>query len=544
MERVAELVRERSGLVFPEARVPEVEATVRRAMNRRGIGAPQHLAELLARDASERDALVAELTIGETYFQRDASQFDLLRTLILPELLALADDGRPIRAWSAGCASGEEPYSIAMVLDELGALDRADIVGTDIARPRLADAQRAVYSRWSLRTVPDDLRERYFRGRGRYYELAPRIRERVDFRYLNLAEDKFPSLSAGIWGMDLILCRNVLIYFDRETIERVARRLIETLSEDGFLVMGASDPPIGEMVECDVIVTHAGLIYRRLSAAAAPGAAWRQWTGLHQEPVALQPVRREEPAPPLDAAAGPWPELERAAGEELPDASGAASGMDAAGADAPGMDAYGAPGVPAPGVDAPQVDTADAPAPGLEQAEDGVAATTQQILDAYARRDFDSVRMLAAAAAGSGTLGAAGWLSWLRALANQGCIEEAADVAERAVSDCGPSAELLYLQAVLQLQTGHAAAAAALARQALYLNRQLAVAHLTLAEAQRRLGNIDGARRSLRSAASLLGALPADAPVPGSDGERAGRLAQLARTKLELLVGDPAVRQA
>jgi chemotaxis protein methyltransferase CheR len=539
MERVADLVRERSGLVFPEARVTEVEATVRRAMNRRGIAVPQHLAELLGRDAAERDALVAELTIGETYFQRDASQFELLRRRILPELLSVTGDARPIRAWSAGCASGEEPYSIAMVLDELGALDRADIVGTDIARPRLADAQRAVYSRWSLRTVPDDLRDRYFRERGRYYELAPRIREKVDFRYLNLAEDRFPSLSAGIWGMDLILCRNVLIYFDRETVRRVARRLIETLSEDGFLVMGASDPPIGEMVECDVVVTDAGLIYRRLSAAAAPGAAWRQWAEPRHDPAVLQPEQREEPAPPLDAAAGPWPALESAAGADTAAAADpdvAAGGASGAGAPAAGLPADAAP---AAGVEAD-----GGTEPGREPAGDAVAATTQRILDAYARRDFDAVRSLAVAAAGAGTLGAGGWLSWLRALANQGCIEEAAAVAERAVSDCGPSAELLYLQAVLQLQSGHAAAAAALARRALYLNRQLAVAHLTLAEAQRRLGNIDAARRSLRSAASLLAALPADAPVAGSDGERAGRLAQLARTKLELLVADPTVRQS
>src|SRR5690606_655500 len=94
-----------------------------------------------------------------------------------------------------------------------------------------------------------------------------RIRQHVDFRYLNLAEDSFPSLATGIWGMDVILCRNVLIYFDADTVERVARRLLASLSEDGWLLLGGSDPPISEIMECDVVVTDAGLVYRRKHAA-------------------------------------------------------------------------------------------------------------------------------------------------------------------------------------------------------------------------------------------------------------------------------------
>jgi chemotaxis protein methyltransferase CheR len=169
-----------------------------------------------------REAIVAEMTIGETYFQRDPAQFDLLRRQLLPQLLADRDADRPVRVWSAGCASGEEPYTVAMLFDELSALDRAQIVGTDIARQRLEDAQRGVYSQWSLRGAADDFRAKYFRERGRFFELVPAIREQVDFRYLNLAEDRFPSLSVGIWGMDVILCRNVLIYFDRESVWRGA----------------------------------------------------------------------------------------------------------------------------------------------------------------------------------------------------------------------------------------------------------------------------------------------------------------------------------
>jgi chemotaxis protein methyltransferase CheR len=537
MARVAELVRERTGLVFPGARVGEVESTVRRVMGRHSITGIDRLLTVLEDDAEVRDGLVAELTIGETYFSRDTAQFELLRRRILPELLATAGAQRPLRFWSAGCASGEEPYSMAMILDELGALRSAEIVGTDISRPRLDQAQRGVYARWSLRGVPDDVRDRYFAPRGRYYELDERIRRTVDFRYLNLAEDRFPSLSVGIWGMDLIFCRNVLIYFDRATVQRVARRLIDSLSQDGWLVLGASDPSLRELVDCDVIVTDAGLVYKRPGAARDMDLRRRGGAEAGTHPSAWLPES------PLDAAAGPWPDLDSAAAEAqlpLPDFSppdgvaGAWPDLDSAAAEAsagPDPDSAGA-----------EAGVVAGAAPGA--GADPVAAVTQQILDAYALRDFDTVRRLSEAASRQGAIGQEAWLPWLRALANQGCHEAAAEVANRAMAALGATAELLYLRAVLLLQSGDAAAAAELARRSLYMDRDLVVAHLTLAEAQRRLGNEDAARRSLRNAAALLQALPEHGLVPGSDGERAGRLAELVRVKLRLLSAEGLRRQA
>src|SRR5690606_16802025 len=97
---------------------------------------------------------------------------------------------------------------------------------------------------------------------GNRYVLRPKFREAVDFRYLNLAEDIYPSLTTGIWGFDVILCRNVLIYFDRLTIARVAQRLIDSLAEDGWLLLGASDPAPSEESECDVVLTPSGRAYR------------------------------------------------------------------------------------------------------------------------------------------------------------------------------------------------------------------------------------------------------------------------------------------
>jgi chemotaxis protein methyltransferase CheR len=497
LARIAGIVRERTGLVFPAARMVDVEAVVRRAMTRRRVEDIDTLADLLEHDARVRDSVVAELTIGETYFNRDGAQFELLRTKLIPHLLGVRAD-RPVRVWSAGCASGEEPYSIAMLLSELDAEGRAEIVGTDISRQRLQDAQRAIYSKWSLRGMPAWLQQRYFMPRGRYHELRMHIRAQVDFRYLNLAEDHFPSLSAGIWGMDVILCRNVLIYFDRPTVEAVARRLIASLSEDGYLVLGASDPSIGDMVECDVVSTDAGLIYRR--AGAGPGAAGAAGGARTASPAAgAQAHAAAEPMLP------PFTDVPARAG--IPAAERAA---------APAQ---------------PVADTSATPAPAHgepSELDDRIAA-------AYELRDFTAVRAAAERAADAGHLDASGWAFWLRALANQGCLDEAAQVAARGVESGSGSAELLYLTAVLHLQAGRALDAAAAARRALYIDRGLVVAHLTMAEAQRRLGNVDGARRALRNAATLLAGIPEEGVVPASDGETAGRLARLVKVKLRLI---------
>ncbi|CAN5684353.1 hypothetical protein BH23GEM10_BH23GEM10_02840 [soil metagenome] len=502
--QVADLVRERTGLVFPDARVSDVEETIRRIMTRRGITDLRGLTSLLRDDEAAREAFVADLTIGESYFQRDPVQFTLLREQVLPQLLESRPADRPVRVWSAGCSAGEEPYTVAMLFDELGMLDRCDIVGTDIARPRLAQAQSGVYSNWSLRNTGPELRDRYFTARGRFFELTPRIRARVDFSYLNLAEDQYPSLSTGIWGMDLILCRNVLIYFDKSTVEHVAQRLIASLGEDGWLLLGASDPAISDMVDCDVVLTDAGLAYRRPGAAGSGDVrgpqphrsrdkAWWNYGDVH---VATDTLPAGDDAAAWSAAWQP-----------------AAEPADAYAADpAAELEPQTAPEVPVP------ADTADA-----------------EIVSAYDARDFDVVSELAAASADGGTIGLSGWTAWVRALANQGCLDQAGEVVARALDAHGVAAELMYLHAVLLLQAGRAGDAAAAARRALYLDRKLVVAHLTLAEAERRSGSRAGEKRALPSAAALLDALPHDAEVPASDGETAGRMAELVRVTAGLL---------
>jgi chemotaxis protein methyltransferase CheR len=189
----------------------------------------------------EWSELASQLTTGESYFLRDKEQFSLLRNRILPELIERRGRERLLRIWSAGCASGEEPYSIAILLNELLPSReewRILILGSDMNQHALDKAKKGLYTEWSFRQTLPDLRDRYFTGRKDSWEIDGNIRTMVTFSPCNLVSDPFPSRSNELHDMDLILCRNVFIYFDPETVARVTGKFADTLNEGGYLLTG------------------------------------------------------------------------------------------------------------------------------------------------------------------------------------------------------------------------------------------------------------------------------------------------------------------
>jgi chemotaxis protein methyltransferase CheR len=181
-------------------------------------------------------------TSGETYFFRDHGQFDLLRLRLLPELIERRRSARTLRLWSAGCASGEEAYSLAMLVDML--LPERDgwdilILGSDINQAALAKARRGRYGQWSFRMVSPALQQRYFQRMGDEWALNERIRRMVTFRAGDLIGE--PSPGSEWRDMDLILCRNVFIYFAVNTVTAVADKLAAALSEGGYLLAGHTE---------------------------------------------------------------------------------------------------------------------------------------------------------------------------------------------------------------------------------------------------------------------------------------------------------------
>lgn len=276
--RIADLLLSRTGLAHGPSRVADLETGIRRALARSGLAGVEAYAEGLRAEGPRGgrllDDLLGEVTVGETYFFREPQHFDLLRREVLPDLLRRRTDGSPLRFWSAGCATGEEPYSLAILLEEEGLADRARILATDICRSAISRAWEGVYGKWALRASDEAFTRRYFSRQGDQFRLDSRFRGRVALEYLNLAFDSYPSFALDVWGMDAIFCRNVFIYFDAATIRRAAGCLFASLAEGGWLVTGPSDPLLTDHAPFETVVTDAGVFYRRpLSERTAPERA-------------------------------------------------------------------------------------------------------------------------------------------------------------------------------------------------------------------------------------------------------------------------------
>jgi chemotaxis protein methyltransferase CheR len=314
-EAVIRLLGERTGLSFSPQRRDSAEQGVRRAMTRAGVSDPESYRALIARDAHALDDLVVELTVGETYFFRDAEQFAFIRRTVVPDLWRRYRPEHTVRVWSCGCASGEEAYSLAILLREEGLAKRCYLLGTDISRAALARCHQAAYSHWSLRGPGATAAAPYLTRRDNLFVVQDRIRRAVTFEYLNLAHAVYPSFATGTWGMDLILCRNVLIYFERETVRDVARRLFESLAPGGWLLTAASDPPLSAEAPFEVVVTDVGVFYRR--SLLLDGVTGRRRDGVtgDVEPAVVAPLAEgyDSPRHPIAPSAMPTDAQARAA---------------------------------------------------------------------------------------------------------------------------------------------------------------------------------------------------------------------------------------
>jgi len=292
---VRALVASRLGLDFPESRQADLERGLLRALRASSIPAPEAYLTWLAAlpdESPEWRRLAGHLTVGETYFFRDRALFEALEQQLLPSLIAARRaEGIPrLRLWSAGCATGEEPYSLAILLDRL-LPDRTDwavtILATDINPVALEAVRRGIYREWSFRETPQWVRDRYFRRRGaETFEVDPGIRRMITVAPLNLAEDGYPSVVTNTTAMDLILCRNVLMYFTREAQRATVARLQRALVSGGWLAVSPAEAS-AELFRPLAPVSFPGAVLYRTDPAhvVPPLPSWQADTGLPDSPA-------------------------------------------------------------------------------------------------------------------------------------------------------------------------------------------------------------------------------------------------------------------
>ncbi len=213
---------------------------------------------LLENSDVEQEQLLEALTIHVSQFFRNPTTFSVLEEQILPELLLKYRDKREVRVWSIGCAGGEEPYSIALLFDELcRPNDLISIIGTDVSADILEKARSGVFETHRLVEVPDPVLAKYFSQEGMRYRLNEQICRKVRFLRHDILQDR-PFLR-----IDLILCRNMLIYFSRQEQERILRALANSLAPEGLLVLGRAETMVNESRELFTCVDPVERIYRK-----------------------------------------------------------------------------------------------------------------------------------------------------------------------------------------------------------------------------------------------------------------------------------------
>ncbi|HEU4385768.1 MAG TPA: protein-glutamate O-methyltransferase CheR [Anaeromyxobacteraceae bacterium] len=250
---VEEVLVRTCGLSLTAGLGEALRSAVQDAAGSLGLEAPQLLLRLRAADPAAIEALVEHSVVGETYFYRHPEQFAALQRHLF------AQPG-PIRAWCAGCATGEEPYSLAMALLEAGRDGAGDrILATDVSGRALERARRGRYGHWSLRRLPAELLARHFQGDGAEDRaLPPRIRDMVAFGRQNLVTDPPP---AG--PFDLVLCRNVLIYFAPKAAAEVLRRLVAAVRRGGFLALGPVELSLADALAVERVEAFGATLLRR-----------------------------------------------------------------------------------------------------------------------------------------------------------------------------------------------------------------------------------------------------------------------------------------
>jgi chemotaxis protein methyltransferase CheR len=238
-------LRDRSGLVLSDDKQYLIESRLVPVARRNGLASISEIVAKLRTQAPALEAAVVEaMTTNESFFFRDKTPFEHLRDEMMPALLAARAGQKKLRIWCAAASTGQEPYTIAMILADMAAKIagwRIEILGTDLSTEVLDRAKAGLYTQFEIqRGLPIQLLMKHFTQKGDQWEISPAIRSMVQYRPLNLLRD-FSSLGQ----FDIVFCRNVLIYFDQGTKIDVLSRICRMLAPDGYLTLGAAETVVG-----------------------------------------------------------------------------------------------------------------------------------------------------------------------------------------------------------------------------------------------------------------------------------------------------------
>ncbi|MDZ7832353.1 MAG: CheR family methyltransferase [Desulfobacterales bacterium] len=486
---ISRFITARTGLSFPRPKWKTLAKSIAAAARETGFDEPARYARKILESAAPAELLeplVGHLTIGETYFLRDKHMFQALQDHVIRGLID--HPRRPektLRFWSAGCATGEEAYSIAILLDRLGSrLNNWDIhiLGTDVNQKFLKIAEQGIYTQWSMRETPESIIRTYFKPcPDNRFEILPRIRRQVCFTRLNFAEPDYRKILGGPKPMDVIFCRNVLMYHDPMSREHVINRLIDLLEENGWLITGPAESGfVNSSALTPVRFTHA-TFFRK-------GPARKE----EKYPLTYAKRRNQERSPANPSAAGQR-------------SNSAACNRR-------------------------MTDTRPVKAPSVRYSyEDALSDYDQGRYQASADKLH---RMLSNGRARNGTflMQTEAMVLLTRCHANLGELKNAEYWCQAAIETEKLNPDLYFLLAGLHQAENAPEAAIRALKQSLYLDPDFVMAHFQLGLLLKQRGRPEESRKRFLNAQSLLKAKDPGEILPHSEGMTAGRMLETVKS--------------
>ncbi|HEY9697304.1 MAG TPA: CheR family methyltransferase [Trichocoleus sp.] len=417
--------------------------------------------------------LVNSLTITESHFFRDQGQFLLLREQILPEIIrrkmnAPGSDRLTLRLWSAGCSTGEEAHSLAILLTELipdSCQWNISILGTDINQTALQRARQGIYSNWSFRSVPVELKQRYFQAHRHEWKIAAPIQAMVKFKPKNLVYDEYFHTDSDIHNFDLILCRNVFIYFNPEAIDRVIKKFYSALIPGGYLLTGHAELQGQNLQQFEILSFPESVIYQRRQYFQPVESCSNQSNRLEKPFLKIPVVPSFDPAICLSAFSS----------------------------------------VPLP--QKPAVLTA------LVEKQPGVEDELAEIRQLLKQKAYLAAIEQARAVISSTPKNALAYYLIAQAYANLGDYTQAVFYSEQSIQIDISTANPYYLMAQIAEEQGEVDRAKALLKKVIYLMPTSAYAYAELGFLYYQEGSLERARRNWQSALSFLQNLNVNEPI-------------------------------
>ena len=434
---------------------------------------------------NEMEILTSHLTTTETYFWRENDVFNALEKNILPELIrSRQNKEKNIRIWSAGCSTGEEPYSIAMALHRtIQNIKEWNItlLATDINPRILRKAQRGSYGKWSFRGVPDWLINDYFISDGKgAYELLPEIKKMVDFQYLNLAECSFPSPLNNTNAMDIIFCRNVMMYFSPEKSEQVSNAFSHSLIDNGHFIVSSSELSFPFLSRFRTVNFPNSIVYQKDHNKTLPEKAIYEPIKGHvktqQIPIRkttiIKPVKYEEPA------------IKRTVSNITRIAVPQKTNYEAA------LELY---------------------------TKGSYNEAVQRLENSHSSEEI---------------------ILKIRSLANLGKLKESAAICEQAIFNDKLNPKLYYLLAVILQEHNQVNESIIALKRVIYLDPDFVLSYYTLGNIYYRIGNSISANKCFTNVLSIINRVDAETIIPESEGLTAGRLKDIVSQTINIGVFD------